>query len=525
LPGGRQRVRGRVMLLDKQLLRLRNGEVRFVGEVVGSLPERTRHVEGRGVRRRGPEDGKLELVVDSLSPIAGELEEFQGRRKRLKNQPSKAWHALADWGGEIAAFYNDRGLAAAVQEVRDEAVALERREIPEGEGRALLAFSDRAAERGAGPGLLDVWRHEGCVWLVAQAEEGTSADRDQALEELRARLPDCEDPQADWDVELREKYLKSPVESYRNGSPGKRRVYRRMLYAETLLRWLQRSLLKDGSNHLEVARQIEWQIPEDKTTAARLRNGVLEARAREVERLTRTELLEVADRYRTRGDEAKARQLIDTWLAWRRKHLGEVDVEGGLALAQEYRGLLKQNAEADQLLIDLWQRVPGAEPLREALEVRGWVLHEGKWLSEEAYRRRPESRWDAAIVAARVEAGMPAPYVIRALGPPTSVVRMLTAGHYSEHWIFGESVGRRRVVRMERRGGLNELVAQSEAVEGSQATVRRVPGSPAESAPQRPLPQQPLPQPLGPQGPAPQAPVPKAPVPQAPVPQAPATAP
>jgi hypothetical protein len=131
------------------------------------------------------------------------------------------------------------------------------------------------------------------------------------------------------------------VEVYRNGSPAKRRIYRRMLYADALLRWLQRRLLRDGSNHLEVASQVELLVPEEKDVATRLRNGVLEARAREVERLTKSELLEVSERYRLKGDVAKSQQLLATWLAWRRKNLGEVDVEGGLELAGEYRALLR----------------------------------------------------------------------------------------------------------------------------------------------------------------------------------------
>ncbi|MFM8289779.1 MAG: hypothetical protein ACKOGA_24075 [Planctomycetaceae bacterium] len=472
LPAERQRVRGRVMVLDRQLLRLRNCEVRFVGSPAGSLPERARHVEARGVLRRSPDDGKLEVVLESVEPVAGELEEFTARRKKLKNRPAKELHALADWGEELAKFYKDQVLAAAVQDLRDEALSVERKEVPEGRGTALLEFIERAAGRGVGPSLLEAWRHEACVWLVAEGDQGTTADREQILEQVRQQMPDCEDPQPGWDPELWAKYFPAKVEVYRNGSPAKRRIYRRMLYADAQLRWLQRQLLRDGSNHLEVASQIELLVPEEKAVATRLRNGVLDARAREIERLTKSELLEVTERYRLKGDEAKSRQLLATWLAWRRKNLGEVDVEGGMELAGDYRSLLRDNAQADQLLIELWQRVPGAEPLKQALEDRDWHLHEGQWLTAEAYRRRPESRWDGAILAARVEPGMPARYVVRALGPPTAVMRVATAGLYREQWVYGEQAGMRRIIRLERRRGGNELLVQGEISERLPATVQ-----------------------------------------------------
>ena len=477
LPAGRQRVRGRVMVLDRQLLRLRNCDVRFVGPEAGNLPERARHVEARGVLRRSPEDGKVEVVLDSVGTIAGELEEFTTRRKTLKNRPAKELHALADWGEEIATFYKDQALAAAVQDLRDEALTVERKEVPEGRGDALLEFIQRAAARGMGPSLLEAWRHEACVWLIAEGERGTTEDRERILEQVRQQMPDCEDPQPAWDPELRGKYFPAKVEVYRNGSPAKRRIYRRMLYADALLRWLQRRLLRDGSNHLEVASQVELLVPEEKDVATRLRNGVLEARAREVERLTKSELLEVSERYRLKGDVAKSQQLLATWLAWRRKNLGEVDVEGGLELAGEYRALLRDNAQADQLLIELWQRVPGAEPLQQALEDRDWHLHEGQWLTAEAYRRRPESRWDGAILAARVEPGMPARYVVRALGPPSAIARVATAGLYLEQWVYGEQAGTRRVIRLERKRGASELLVQGEVSERLPATVKPPRGS------------------------------------------------
>ncbi|MCY2963637.1 MAG: hypothetical protein NT069_08315 [Planctomycetota bacterium] len=261
-----------------------------------------------------------------------------------------------------------------------------------------------------------------------------------------------------WDLPLRERYFKQPLETYRGASAGKRSQMQRMLYAAVELRLLLLRLKPDDSNVIDVSDSIERLIPEEKEKAKELRDQALERRARDVEKLTRGELVALESDYRLRGQADQGRQLVETWLALRRKKLDDEDVDGALDLANEYRTLLARPELGAQLLMEVWKRVPGSALLEERLQSLGYRLHEGRWLTQKEFENRPESRFEKAIRSGRVENGMNQDQARRALGVPHRISRIATAKVFTEHWAYDLADGSRMSVRLERKRGQPELV-------------------------------------------------------------------
>jgi hypothetical protein len=182
----------------------------------------------------------------------------------------------------------------------------------------------------------------------------------------------------------------------------------------------------------------------------------LNARAAEAEKLTKSQILDLVDQYRRRGNPRLGEQLLETWLTLRVRGLDPDDTEGLLEWTEEYRRLLKRNDLADRLLMDGWKRNPQARDIAERLEKAGYRLFEGAWLSDDEFTSRPEGRMENAIRAGLVESGMTAGQVRRSRGKPDSFARAVTSGQVTELWSYSLSDGSHLVVRFLKRAGQAE---------------------------------------------------------------------
>lgn len=458
IPRVRHRVEGRKSLQAQRVLRLKDCEVTFEGDVISKLDPSAKNVEVRGILVRDSRTGELRFEVDSVRVLPSDLETFKSRRSGLRGASAEKWYALADWGAARARVYKDELLAEEALKARNEGLQIERRELSNADAPALFQLAEKARTFGASEAFLAELNHEGCILLWQQLSDRQPAGFDAFLQTCREKLAGCDEPLRGFDHDLQERYLKQPTETWKAATVHDRGVLKRFLYANVLLRKLQGEIKPDNSNLLEIAAAIERQIPEERRHAEQLRSRALALRAQDVEKLTRTEVLALQADYRKRGQPDAGRQHVETWLALKRRQLDPDDADGAIELADQYRSMLDRPELGDQLLIDAWSRHPGSTELAERLEKRGYRLHEGRWLTAEEFARRPESRFEKAIRAGRVEQGMTAGQVRKARGEPQRLARIATAGSLVEQWTYTQGDGSRQIVRFERRGGQPEPV-------------------------------------------------------------------
>lgn len=459
-PRRQLKVEGRITAFNKQVLSLRHSDVMFVGEPVARV-QKAGPVELTGFLRRAAESRKIEFVVEGLRSIPSDLEQLEARARQLPGQPPEKWNELADWAEGRGTLYKDQPLLDKARDLRYQALELEAEKLPADDSAKIFDLADRATQAGLGKGFVQGLNHRGC--LVEYRRLGKKASSEQLegfLALARERLPQCDQPGSAWDQPLREKYFTTPEAVHAAANAAKRTSLHRMLYAEVQLRSLLGRLKADNSNVLEVARQIERLVPEESARAAELREARLSERASQATRLTRTELVALEGEYRNRNQPAHAAKLIEDWLAHQRQKLDPGDVEGAIDLANDYKTLAGQSEPGLRLLLETWNRVPGSPPLQARLEEAGLQLVDGQWLTPRQVVNRPEPRFARAIRAGRVEEGMTAEDARKALGAPTSVARVVTAGLVSEFWRYVPGDGTQRVIRLERQPGQKEFLVR-----------------------------------------------------------------
>src|SRR5260370_35765368 len=176
-----------------------------------------------------------------------------------------------------------------------------------------------------------------------------------------------------------------------------------MTYADPILRKITPRLEDDASNGFQIAEEIDRLIPEQHGRAEEFRDRALKSRAAEIEKLTRTQVLELAEKYRSRQEPKQADHVLESWLTKRLRGLDLDDTEGLLDVTDDYRRLLEQEAPADRLLIEAWKRNPKAGDIIERLKELGYRLFEGSWLSASEFSDRPEGQLDQALPQGRVQ--------------------------------------------------------------------------------------------------------------------------
>jgi len=457
------RVEGRVVLLARDRLRLRNCPVPFVaGDQLPEFDRAVKNVEVGGRVVRDAKSGEYQFVVAQARALPDDHEVFHERRRALRQAGSEQWHQLGEWAVSRGKFYNDQNLVALGEEAHVKGIVLEREALAGGQPEPLFELAERAKALAVRSSVIQEIIHEGCLSLWRQSRGQKGAELAGVLEQLRQRLPGAKEPLPYRNASLASQYFERPQETYSKAGPAARRELHRLLYIDVLMRTLPGGDEADGTALLELAAQIDQLVPEYHHLAEKYReqalDQALELKAQDLERLSRGDVLKLSEEYRGRQRAEMARQVVERWLALRLKRLDPDDTEGLIELTGEYRTLLGEQNYADRLLIEAHARNPKATDLAAVLEARGLHWHEGRWLTAEQYLERPESRFERAIRSGRVEPGMNQAQVRRALGEPTSIARSVTSGCVTEIWRYELADQSRLVLRLERRGARQELL-------------------------------------------------------------------
>jgi hypothetical protein len=469
-------VEGRVSLYSKDRLRLfglKDPPVLFLSK--SELPDLARKwATVTGKIRVDSRSGDYTFDISSAKESRSDLERFHEKRSKIRSATASDWYELGRWAEIRGQFYqNDGVVARGVDErfARDveellsrgadayrHGIEIERKaRAKDDDVEGLFELAKKANEFRLPLADSQELIHEACHLLVQQSLAQQGSDLADLARQLGEKLPGVLDP-AFISTDLARQYQNQAVATYAAADPATRRKLHRLLYTGVLMKTISAELADDALNGSEVADKIDKLVPEQYRLAEEYRDRALNARAKEPEKLTRSQVLDLAEQYRIRGSKRRGEQLLDDWLTLRLNRLDPDDTEGLLEVTEEYRRLLKRNDLADRLLIDAWKRNPHARDVAERLEKAGYRLFEGTWLAEEEFSNRPEGQMEQFIRAGVAKRGMTSGQVRRSRGNPDSFARAVSAGQVTELWSYTLSDGSRLVVRFVKKTGQPEAI-------------------------------------------------------------------
>lgn len=461
-PGVEVKVEGRVASIAANLLRFRNCDLAFRAESdFSDIPRGTPNLEVTGQINRESDDlggaGRDVFRVVRSRVVPTDQDTFQAKRRLIRGENPADWYTLAAWAEERGQFYKDRDLLAQAQESRAHAISIEQRQATRDGPAALLALASKAEQLKLPDAFRQALVHESYhqAWRNSQTEP--VAKLAPLLAGMDRDLPGSTQPLAQVENDLRNRYRLKPLETYESADAATRRKLHRLMYADVLLRTIVSGLEAEGKNGGAIADAIDRQVPEEHALAETFRDKSLTARASAAEKLSRRDMLALADEYVTRQQAREAERIKQKWLAARRSRLQPDDTEGLLQLADEYRGLLKDKATADRLLFEAYVRNPGAMAIVEQLERQGYHLKNGIWLSQQEFKARPPDKLEQALREGRVETGMTAAQVRQGLGEPSTLSRSVSANQVLEVWTYALVDSTQIAIHLGKRRGLSDL--------------------------------------------------------------------
>jgi hypothetical protein len=421
------------------------------------LSQKRPTVELTGKLHFSKRNSEFTFDVLSVREVPGDVEKYYAMRRKLRQQPAENWYELGQWAKARGKFYDSDELLRHSEDAFREGFELERKELARDNPEGLLNLADKVQRLQPSASLRGELAHEAFQLLCARSEKLPVPALQDLAKRMSGYFPDCTRPLSFLPDDLVKKYKNRPLETYAAADRETRVKIHRLLYSGLLLRTITPGLAADGSNGFEIAAQIDKDVPEQHRLAEEFRNRALAAQAAEVETLARSQLLDLAQKYRDRQQNKEADHLIETWLTIRLRKLESDDTEGLLELTDDYRKLLRQNDLANRLLIDAWKRNPKAADITERLENEGFHLDGTTWMTAAEFNSRPEGKLEQAIREGRVEPGMTVSHVRRSLGEPAAQARAATAGQVTEVWRYEFSGSTQLIVRFVKRAAQAEM--------------------------------------------------------------------
>jgi len=453
-------VEGVIKGSSSELVRLEkcNSHVNF--QLKTELPVMSRKrptVEVTGKLHYSKQKNEFTFDVVAVREVPSDLDKFHDMRRKLRQETPEKWYELGQWAKTRGAFYEDSQLLDSSEKAYRQGFDLERKAMAKSDPEGLLTLYEKARKLQLSLALRNELAHEAFHLLCKKSDKLTPAELDELAERMAGYLQGCKRRLPGPPTELMKTYKDRELEAYAAADDDTRKAIHRLLYSDLKLRAIQAGLAADGSNGFEIADRIELEVPEQSREAESFRDRALATMAADIDNLTRSQLLDLADRYRARQRTKEADRLVESWLTLRIRALDADDTEGLLELTDEYKKLLKQYDFANRLLIDAWKRNPKATDIAERLEKEGYHRDGSNWLSATEYNNRPEGQIEKAIRAGRVELGMSPSHVRRSLGEPATQARVVTAGQVTEIWRYELSETIHVIVRFVRRAGQSEL--------------------------------------------------------------------
>lgn len=458
--GVNYKVEGRISSIAPRLLKLQNCPQTFrpaAGETFGTAPD------NRGVAvlfgRLDRQEGKSVFVVSNLRFVRDDAAMYAIKRGAVRGDQPDDWYALARWAGRRAEFYDDDDLREKGVTANASGIRLERRLLNAARPADLLALADKAGELQLPDAIKLGFLHEAHRLTWDDLQQQKSPDLQPLLNDLKEQLPGVSKRLPTPQPELEQSYRDKPLAVYRRANERARRKLHRIFYSDVLLASLKQQAAAAGRDRFELADRIDELLPERHALAEEYREQELRERFDQVGRLTRQEMLDLADRFRRRERADDADRTIRDWLKATEAALRQEGADGLMRAADQYIDLLEDRERGAELLKEAYQLSPDSERIAEKLTRLDYRLHNGRWIPRREFKQLPKDPIQEAIREGRVVKNMTAAQVRSTLGAPTAITRIATSGQLSELWVYGRRNATRITVHLLRSSPRAPLIA------------------------------------------------------------------
>lgn len=459
LAGPTIHVEGRVTQHGRGQLRLAKCDLAFhVSDSLLRTLRDKRTVELSG--RFKSQNNKLIFEVTQLQVIPTDVEQYESRTAKLRNPRPDEWYQLGDWAAGRSRFYNDEELAKKALAAYSHGVKVEWRALAPDDGEARIRLAQKAAEYKLPDDQRTELLHEGyrLLWLAAlKTKQPDPATWTELADRLAKDLPGSTQALARYPTELKQRYEREALTVYRESSVEVRQQLHRLLYAAVVLKPIVDAVAADGRNGDVIADQIEKSIPEEQALADKYRDAKRAWRLARVATVTRQEVEQLANDYRSRQQPDVARQALLTWLQARESRSREDGSVGLLQHADDYLALVRDETKAVELLNEAHKLDPTFADVTLRLESLGYKLEGGTWKRGSAAKPAIPATPTETTTTDGIAVGMTATALRNLMGRPESLGRSITSTGLCEIWSYGTPGTSRLIVRLERTGRTGEV--------------------------------------------------------------------
>ena len=452
MTGRTLKIEGRVSTMNERILIFRK---------VSGITFRAREDLPKGRRERvcaevtgqifqDAETGFLLFDVHRIKVLPNDQDRLDRLRIDLPRNDPEPWYELARWALGRAEFYDDpkhdtelRQSAMGLIEsaIRRERNMLEFRDYPN-----LQKLHRKARGHGVSQELLLSILHEAHYTEWRNKRKSSSGEELFGLASaVASELPGAETPteeNADL-LKLRKDYLESPKQVYDEETQIEtRRKLHRVLYREIILDGIDQLEEPTGKNGAKIAKLVEQYLPEEKSLAESYYAKERNWRLSQVASFRRREMLELREEFQKLGQEDKADQALERWFREREKLLRDEGADGLVELAAEYDDLLNDPHRAIDILLEAYRANSGLGLIQDRLEAYGYKLIDGEWKGPREIEELMNTPINRAMREGRVIPRMTNTQVVKTLGRPDSVTRILTAKNVIEYWVYGQAPSR-----------------------------------------------------------------------------------
>lgn len=468
---------GRYASISSSRLRLQNCDLEFRGNKPLVKPRDSEVVEVIGHLTK--DDGEYIFVVNRLAGMPTELFRYERMLATVNPRDPAEWHELGMWLKKRGDFYDDKRLLEKAQAAFAKELAVELNAVAPSDLKGRLKLADKVTRLGLPAtqraeiihdAYYEQWRQI-AETIKKQADEekeppqSLSSDDQNKLrtliEHIARDMPGSNLPLTPLQPELMKTYLAEPIETYQAADDEKRRTLHRLLYAEALQSLIVQEAKADPAKGYAAASKIEKQVPEYPELAERLRVDQLAWERSQVATYTRRQVLELAERYKARGQADDANAALTEWLDVRRERLRADDAGEHVRLAEDYLNLVAAEEPAADLLIAAYRLTPDVPEIGRRLKQMGLVLKNDEWIRPKDLDDPEQRKLERAIREGRVEVGMTRQQIRRSLGAPTVVSRVRSLRSVNEVWMYRLSAASMLAIQFNETAGPNGPTAKN----------------------------------------------------------------
>ncbi|WP_146507417.1 hypothetical protein [Thalassoglobus neptunius] len=438
LVGTTWQIEGRYSLMGATTLKFVNCEMpfRFSSDVMRPSGQ-FKNLEVIGKIQK--KNGRLFFEVRSLRKVPSDDEQYLARRARVDSDDSKAMYELAEWAEERARFYGDEDLRKRAQQLKQNGLLVEYRQLETIDQRALDHLLKKAREFQLDERIVQEFLHRGYWEQFDQTNR--LRDRVERLTELHVsiarNLPGASTPLETYPQELADEYFAAPIQMYDQSRNENRRQLDRLFYLKVSVDMILAQADASGANGFAIAKRLKTDAPERKDLIREYEAKELAYASKRLDTMTRAEMLNLSNRYVDFGDPSQAVETKRKWLASRELLARGQGARGLVDYAEDWIQLLDDREAAARFYMEAWKINPQYPLATEWLDKNGYALHDGIWTPKELIPETRESQIEMAIREGRIEKGMTQHQVKAAMGiAPDSIVRFASSGRISELWTY-----------------------------------------------------------------------------------------